>query len=227
MDEFAVDGDPDVDGQALYPRTPGLVVVTEVVLDETRFWPRVDLNGDGDTDDQGMLPTEVLASFLATTVSWDEGAHSLSFVTLVARTNLQATPPEDVTDDDRGGGPPDDHVNFGIGWVNVDRDRGSLGLGVHVDGEAPIIGVKVIGGRDLAVTEIEAEGTTVFSQQIDPPPNGTFIATQPFVMNGGVNTIDSILFVDDRGRPGRVHGVEFAVTFYMESGQTGVVTVGN
>lgn len=56
-----------------------------IILDETRFDPPVDLNGDGDFDDTNLLPNQVNAAYIETTVAWGNNK-SRTFVTLVSRT---------------------------------------------------------------------------------------------------------------------------------------------
>ena len=62
-------------------------LTTAIVLDETALDPPLDLNGDGDFLDAGLLPAQVKAAMLRVRASWHgvAGQRDLEFTTIVAR----------------------------------------------------------------------------------------------------------------------------------------------
>ena len=64
-------------------------IQARIILDETRFDPPIDLNGDGDFDDTDLSSIQVDAAYIETTVYWGNNK-SRTFVNLVSRTGLPA-----------------------------------------------------------------------------------------------------------------------------------------
>lgn len=62
----------------------GRLIESRVILDETCFHPPLDLNGDGDFDDQKLQRREVDAAYLETTVRWGHDKSHCS-ITLISR----------------------------------------------------------------------------------------------------------------------------------------------
>jgi hypothetical protein len=90
LDGFRKSAATDFDGAVLRYRdrtiqgTSGRSIQSRIILDETRFDPPIDLNGDGDCDDANLPLGEVNAAYIETSVTWGHD-NSFSEVTLVRR----------------------------------------------------------------------------------------------------------------------------------------------
>ena len=219
-------------------------VTSAVVLDETRFSPRIDLNGDGDTDDSNLTSAEVNAVYISVKVEWGDGK-SMSIVDLLARSEVSGAPAaasgstggvKTVTvggttgGGTTGGGTTGGGTTSGATTVaavssSVTGDKIVMTLDVE-NGPVTVIGVMVEGQTTSYVKEVKVAGTKVFSDKKNALPVGALIPVSPFQMQSGETLIDQIKFqATPSGGKTSVAGDSFKLTFYHESGETTVVEV--
>lgn len=213
----------------------GIKVHRQVILDETKIQPPLDLNGDGDTTDTNLTAADVNAAYLVTTVTWvgPSGQRSVSWPTVIARGEVEPDwrqnkaleeEGEDDAQDDR-----DDadelteptalqaEGSFGNGAVSGQFELGGTsGQGVY------IVGVTFVTDVSAKVRSITINGETAYSAGWTKPSVNTLIETSPFALTEGANSIDGIVLSPSSWRDDEpeLAGETVSVVFHTEDGNT-------
>lgn len=213
-------------------------VKSEVVLDETSLETPMDLNGDGDTNDANLSPSDVKAAFLRTTVSFPNGRERSFTMMIPRRANTRAAKRKQRRARRRGA--PKVVLDT---VADVAREQSADGLCLDVDcaksvvriarvvrstrevtGELTaddkvwVVAMRVDASKQAFIKRVEIGGVRRFVAGTAKAPTGSILPMFPFRLDAGTTALDCIRF--QRGRDMR--RVELAVTLYLSSGAKAV-----
>lgn len=204
----------------------GIKVHRQVILDETKTQPAMDLNGDGDTSDTNLNPDDVQAVVLLTKVKWigQSGEQSVSWPTVIARGEVDPNwrrerAFRETTQPDGSETTPAAEPTFEAGFNSGGKMHGAFTVG----GTDPshVIGLTVFTEVPALIRKTKINGETVQQAWEDMPATGQHFDVPSFAMEPGANLINSLFFrsPDGVGVP-TLQGTQVTVVFHSESGAT-------
>ncbi len=207
-----------------------LRVHRQVILDETKIQPPLDLNGDGDTTDTNLSASDLQAAYLVTTVTWigPRGQQTITWPSVIARGEVdQEWHRKHVREDDDSEA---EEAAVSLSATKATADGGSVAFGFEVSGVASslhVVGVTVLSDVPAAITEMTVNGTRSFYQPGQAVAVGQWIETETFSLTPGDNSIEGLQFVacDEWDTGVDLDNETITVVFHTETSETFSVEV--
>lgn len=167
----------------------GVTVRRQIIRDETKTSPPLDLNGDGDTKDTNLDADEVNAAYLLTTVSWigPNGPESVSWPTILARGEIDpAWKRKESLEDALGLDDDDQAEDSGVSATNGSIYKGRASFELSIDNDKAIhVAAATVSATDPGkITEIVIGGQSIYQSSMDyGTPTGQPIETTPITLS--------------------------------------------
>jgi len=204
--------------------TGGAVIKTNIILDENKLDPRMDIDGNGNENDSSVAAASLQMAVLSVRITWNVvggSEYSQRSVAYVARGEASAAGAGKKSETE----PSSASITLEAGSL---IQSNALTATINTDTDLQVVGVTVNTTKSAFLKEIAFTGDKVFSMKSGLPATGTKVTTAPFTVPANTASLfNNFTFAgssDGSGVPNMGKST-ITVRLHLESGQSVLFSV--